>query len=194
MDASSDLRFLSDHEYISERLNWRLWPDNIISMDKNSQLTRFYHQLALEPGTNIVIWDNLVDASDLVKFANSLPSTKNLCIIITSRNASFSKAFATVAGYIDLPVFSKLDGTKLLKALLHPAKASDDDGLRCLVDDLGSYPLAISQVETYLRITNMSLREYKLALDRVKQDSPPHQLKSYENNLARMCAISFDHP
>ena len=185
MDASSDDSFLRDHGYISRRVQWQLEPKSSSQM----QLQQFYHQLDLESGTKLVIWDNVDHPSDLIKLAGSLPSTKSTCILITSRDAMFSKLFANDTGCIFLSNLSTSESMDLLKELI--GTNIDTDTLWTIADQLGGLPLAISQAGSYMWRNHVSPLEYKCNFDKAKKDFS--ESKDYDVSVSRTIEISLDY-
>ena len=164
MNASSDDSFLQDHEYISRRLQWQLEPTD----PSEEQLQQFYQRLNLGSGTKIVIWDNVDHPSQLIRFANSLPSTKSTCILITSRDVGFSRIFAKASGCIHLAGLSTSDSVDLLKATIKTNVANDT--LQPIADQLDGLPLAISLAGSYMSQHHVSPLGYKYILDKAGQD------------------------
>lgn len=164
MGASSDDRFLRDHEYISRRLQWQLKPQS----SSQAQLQRFYERLSFEPRPNVVIWDNVDDPSDLVKFAGCLPSTESTYILITSRNMGFSQKFAKNTGCIHLPVLSTSESVDLLKRITKTDMAHDT--LRTVTDQLGGIPLAIAQAGSYMLHQHISPLEFQSRYDKKRKE------------------------
>ena len=165
MSARSDDRFLRDHEYISRRLQWQLEPQD----SSQAQLQRFYERLSFEPGPNVVIWDNVDNPSDLIRFAGCLPSTESTYILITSRNMGFSQTFAKNSGCIHLPRFSTSESVALLNSIIETDMAPDI--LRTLTEDqLGGLPLAIVQAGTYMLHQHISPLEYQFIFDKARKE------------------------
>ena len=185
MDASSDDSFLRDHEYISRRVQWQLGQNDT----PETRLTQFYHRLGLEPGKILVIWDNADHPSNLITFAGSLPITKTICILITSRNVGFSHKFAEDTGCIHLPDFPISDSMALLGATIGIDTASDT--LKIVADQLGGLPLAISQAGAYMSQHHISPLEYKLILDKTRKDLSVD--RDYDASFSHTIEISLDH-
>ena len=164
MNASSDDSFLQDHEYISRRLQWQLEPTD----PSEEQLQQFYQRLNLESGTKIFIWDNVDHPSELIRFANSLPSTKSTCILITSRDMGFSRIFAKDSGCIHLAGLSTSESVALLKGSIKTNVANDT--LRTIADQLDGLPLAISSAGSHMSQHHVSPLGYKYIPDKARQD------------------------
>ena len=164
MNASSDDSFLQDHEYISRRLQWQLEPTD----PSEEQLQQFYQRLNLGSGTKIVVWDNVDHPSELIRFANSLPSTKSTCILITSRDVGFSRIFAKDSGCIHLAGLSTSESVALLKATIKTNVANDT--LRTIADQLDGLPLAISLAGSHMSQHHVSPLGYKYIPDKARQD------------------------
>ncbi|RDW58337.1 hypothetical protein BP5796_12267 [Coleophoma crateriformis] len=177
IDASSDVSFVRDHEYTSRRLQWHLAQ----SESPESLLTQFYNRLSLEPGTKVVIWDNVDHPDDLIHFTEALTSTQSLCIIITSRNASFSRDFAKdTAGLIELSGLSMLESVKLLRGVV---ESGDEDTLQEVSYRLEGIPLAIVQAVSYMRRQRLSPQKYKSLLDEAEDRNKNHDgVLEFANN------------
>ncbi len=182
IDARSDDSFLRDHEYISRRVQRPLRP----KATPRTQLEDFYHQLSLESGTSIVIWDNVDIASELVESVSSSPSATNICIIITSRNATFSRRFAKdTTGYIHLRSLSTSESVVLLGKTA--GLDASDATLLEVVSLLDGLPLALCQAGSYMRRHNVSPLEYISLYDQTSET-----FKGYNASIYRTIGISLD--
>ena len=185
--ASSDDKFLRDHKYISQRLQWQLEPQD----SARAQLQRFYERLSLEPGPKVVIWDNVDSPSDFIKFADGLPSTESTCILITSRDVVFSQRFATKIGCIQLPELSTSESVDLLNRFIKVDMAHDT--LRTVTDSLGGLPLAIIQAGSYMLDQNLSPLEFKSLFDNKRNDISNAREYDYSASVASVFDVSLDH-
>ena len=175
IDAHTDDTFLRDHEYICQRIGWALRPND----PPKAKLAEFYHRLQGGKGTKLVIWDNLEALSDLIGFTGSLPSTKSISLVITSRNPQISQELGQ-GSCMKIPPMSNSESLALLKAT--SGVYEDSDTLLEIVDLLGGLPLAISVFGGHMSSTQTSPPEY-LSMIKDKKASRLGGIKGpiYEN-------------
>ena len=146
MNGCDNENFLKDHAYTSQRLQWDWKPSD----NPQTQLVEFYNRLGLKRGNYLVIWDDFYVPSYYLELVASLPSTKNICILVTCRNIGFCQKFAKDIGCIRLRDFSKSESMELVSARMSKSLAdrsqTENAALEKIAETLCHLPFALTQV------------------------------------------------
>ncbi|KAL6881404.1 P-loop containing nucleoside triphosphate hydrolase protein [Trichoderma novae-zelandiae] len=139
----------------------------------------------------LLVFDNVNDATDIQEY---LPTSGRGSVIVTTRDRDAADNLGQWTKTIELQGLQENEATTLLRQI-DPA-IPEDDLTRKIVDELGSLPLAICQMGTYIRQTKCTLDQFYNLLqsdtERLYSDTASIKTLSYSMTLARCCDMSIE--
>ena len=138
----------------------------------------------------LLVFDNVTTAANVQKY---IPTLGRGSVLVTTRDRDIADTLGQWTNTIELEGLQGDDSATLLRGI--EPRIPDNDLTRKIVDDLGSLPLAICQMGSYIRQTQCSVEQFNVVLqsqsERFFSDTASAITLQYSANLAECCDLTI---